>query len=33
MTPAKKKFLIVAAGGAAIIVYAIVKLVLTLGAG
>lgn len=31
MIPAKKKFLLAVAGGAAIIVYAIVKLVFTLG--
>ena len=30
MLPAKKKFMIIAAGGAAIIVYALAKLVLTL---
>jgi hypothetical protein len=30
MTPAKKKFALVAAGGAAIIIFAIVKLVFTL---
>jgi hypothetical protein len=31
MTPAKKKFLLAAAGGAGIIVFAAVKLVFTLG--
>lgn len=31
MAPAKKKFLLATAGGAAIIVFAVVKLVFTLG--
>ena len=31
MVPAKKKFLLAAAGGTAIIIFAVVKLVFTLG--